>query len=102
VWPGAKYSIVRSHCRTSINCNPLQMTDIKQNTSKLLEFVGNKFQSGEIDNNSLLQLIELAGNYLNLQTLPAWAEANKKSYNTAKVHRNKIELFGVKFIVDND
>jgi hypothetical protein len=77
------------------------MIDIKANTDKLLQFVANKFENNELDNNSLVQLIELAGSYLNLQTLPNWAAANGKSYNGAKMQKNKIELFGVKFIIDN-
>jgi hypothetical protein len=78
------------------------MTDIKLNTEKLLQFVADKFQNKELDNDSLVQLIELAGDYLNLQTLPKWATNNGKSYNGAKMQKNKINLFGVKFIIDND
>lgn len=80
----------------------MQDVDIKANTDKLLQFVANKFENNELDNNSLVQLIELAGSYLNLQTLPAWAAANNKSYNGAKMQKNKTELFGVKFIIDNE
>jgi hypothetical protein len=78
------------------------MTDTKQNTEKLLQFVSKKFENGEIDNDSMVQLIELAGSYLNIQTLPQWAANNGKSYNGAKIQKNKIKLFGVKFIIDND
>lgn len=60
------------------------MTDIKLNTEKLLAFIAEKFQANELDNESMVQLIELAGGYLNIMTLPDWAKYNNKSYNGAK------------------
>ena len=78
------------------------MPDTKQNTAKLLHFVANKFQSGELDNDSMVQLIEQAGGYLNLQTIPDYSKRTGISYNGAKNHRKVVELFGVKFIIDNE
>jgi hypothetical protein len=78
------------------------MPDIKQNTTKLLNFIHEKFRNEELDNDSMVQLIEQAGSYLNLQTLPNWAKENFKSYNGAKMQKNKVNLFGVKFIIDNE
>lgn len=78
------------------------MTDIKLNTEKLMAFVAEKFQANELDNESMVQLIELAGGYLNIMTLPDWAKSNNKSYNGAKLQKNQVTLFGVKFIIDND
>ena len=78
------------------------MTDIKINTEKLLQFVAEKFQSCELDNDSMVQLCELAGSYLNLKTLPDWATANNKSYNGAKMQKNRVTLFNIKFIIDNE
>ena len=77
------------------------MTDTKLNTERLLQFVAEKFQQNELDNESLVQLIELAGGYLNLMTIPDYAKANGKSYNVKNFRRVK-ELFGVKFIIDNE
>ena len=57
---------------------------------------------GKFDNKDLVQLIELAGDYLNLQTIPDYAKENNISYNGAKKCRNVIKLFNVKFIIDND
>ena len=75
---------------------------ITENTSKLLSFVAKKFQNNELDNDSLVQLIELAGSYLNLKTIPDYAKANCISYNGAKNNRNVKVLFNQKFIIDND
>lgn len=77
------------------------MDEIRMNTDKLLSFISDKFESKQLDNDSLVQLIELAGSYLNLKTLPNWAAENGKSYNGAKKQKTKTELFGVKFIIDN-
>ena len=77
------------------------MINIQANTEKLLQFVAQKFENDELNNQSLVQLIELAGSYLNIQTLPQWAASNKKSYNGAKLQKNKVIIFGVKFIIDN-
>jgi hypothetical protein len=73
-----------------------------ENTNKLLNFVSTKFQDNELDNNSLLQLIELCGNYLNLQTIPNYAKENNISYNGVKNYREVVKLFNVKFVIDNE
>ena len=78
------------------------MIDTKQNTEKLLLFISEKFESDQLDNESLVQIIELAGSYLNLVTIPNYCKREEISYNGAKKCRNKIELFGVKFIIENE
>lgn len=59
-------------------------------------------QNGEIDNNGLVQIIELCGSFLNLKTRSAYSRENKISYNGVKHFRRNVDLFGVKFIIDND
>lgn len=76
--------------------------NIKLNTNKLLSFVEQKFINNELDNDSLVQLIELCGKYLNLQTIPDYAKDNNLSYNGVKNYRKIVTLFNVKFVVDND
>jgi hypothetical protein len=78
------------------------MHETTENTQKLLDFVAQKFEAGELDNQSLVQLIELAGAYLNLRTIPDYAKEHKISYNGAKNHRNVKQLFNVKFVIDNE
>lgn len=80
-------------------CNELI---IRQNTDKLMAFVAQKFERGELDNESLVQLIELAGGYLNLSTIPNYCRSNRMSYNGAKKYRKVVVLFGVKFVIDNN
>jgi hypothetical protein len=78
------------------------MSEIQLNTAKLLDFLGRKFESGELDNDSLVQLIELSAMYLNLQTIPNYAKINGISYNGAKKHRSVVKIVGVKFVIDNE
>ena len=65
--------------------------------NRLSELISN----GEIDNKGLVQIIELAGGFLNLKTRSAYSKENNISYNGAKKFRENINLFGVTFIIDN-
>ena len=78
------------------------MYKIAENTTKLLNFVSEKFENGELNNDSLVQLIERAGEYLNLQTIPNYAKEKGKTYNGVKKHRKIVKLFGVKFVIENE
>ena len=73
-----------------------------ENTRKLIDFVAKNYEAGNLDDNSLVQLIELSAKYLNLQTIAEYARANKLSYNGAKNYRNHVKISGVKFIVNNE
>lgn len=73
-----------------------------KNTDKLLNFVAKKFEQGELNNDSLVQLIELCGDYLNLQTISHYAKDHKMSYNGVKHHREIKEIFNQKYVIDND
>ena len=73
-----------------------------ENTTKLLKFVAEKFEKGELENDSLVQLIELAGMYLNLKTIPDYAKENNLNYNGVKNNRNIKIIFNQKFVIDNN
>lgn len=75
---------------------------IKEKNEKLKTFIFQKFQDGELDNDTLVQLIEQAGNYLNLQTISDYAKTHKMSYNGVKNNRTIITLFNVSFVIDNE
>jgi len=70
--------------------------------NKILIHLSDRIEAGELTNDDIVQIIELLGGYLNLQTIPAYAKENSISYNGAKKFRKVVELFGVKFIIDND
>jgi hypothetical protein len=71
-------------------------------TEELLNLISEKFENEELNNDSLVQFIEHCGNYLNLQTISNYSKSNKISYNGAKKFRNVVNLFNVKFIIDNE
>jgi hypothetical protein len=73
-----------------------------ENTTKLLKFTAENFEKGKLDNESLVQLIELCGNYLNIQSIADYAKENKMSYNGVKNHRQIVKIFNQKFIIDNN
>lgn len=75
---------------------------ININTQKLINFVSAKFESGELDNNSLVELFKSIGCYLNLETIPNYAKRNNMSYEGVKRFRRIEEIFKVKFVIEND
>ena len=75
---------------------------IKQKNEKLKTFIFQKFQDGELDNDTLVQLIAQAGKYLSLQTISDYAKTHKMSYNGVKNNRTIITLFNVSFVIDNE
>ena len=68
---------------------------------KLIEFLDEKMYDGKYSNTDLVQFIESVGKYLNLQTIADYANENKLSYNGVKNNRNILEIFKVKFVIDN-
>ena len=77
----------------------MELTDFENNR---LNEIGEEIQAGNWSNEGLVQLIELAGSFLNLKTIPDYAKENNKSYNGVKKFRKVEPIFGVKFVIDND
>lgn len=77
------------------------MTDYELNS---IQKFGESVHNGKWSNNGLVQLIELAGRFLNIETLPKYAANQKISYNGAKMrYKTKGKtIFGAKFIIDNE
>jgi hypothetical protein len=80
----------------------MEKPDIKENTRKLIDFVSRKFESGELDNDSLVELFKQTGCYLNLQTISDYARDRKMSYPGVVKCRRIEEIYGVKFVIDNE
>ena len=78
------------------------MASTVENTEKLGKFIFDKFNKNELDNDSLVQIIEVCGNLLNLETISDYAKNNNLSYNGVKHHREIVELFRTKFVIDNE
>jgi hypothetical protein len=79
-----------------------EILTIKEKNEKLKTFIFQKFQDGELDNDTLVQLIAQAGKYLSLQTISDYAKTHKMSYNGVKNNRTIITLFNVSFVIDNE
>lgn len=69
--------------------------------NKVCEHLSGRIEAGELGNNDIIQIIELCGSYLNIQTISDYARSNGISYNGAKNYRTAVQIFGVKFIIDN-
>lgn len=69
----------------------------------IINHLSKRIESGELSNDDLVEIIKLIGeDYLNLKTIPKYAADNKMSYPGAAKNKNRIEIFGIKFIIDND
>ena len=78
------------------------MPNIPKIEQNKLDELSEMICSGGVSNDFLVQLIELSGAFLNLKTIPDYCKATGISYNGAKKCRNVKEIFGVKFIIDNE
>ena len=77
------------------------MDKTSKHLGKLKEYISKTAMKGELDNDSLVQIIELCGGFLNLKTISQYAKDNNISYNGVKKCRNVIEVFGNKYVIDN-
>ncbi len=68
----------------------------------ILSEIGNGVTAGNLDNEDLVQIIELAGSYLNIATISDYAKQNNISYNGAKKYRTIKKIFNTKFVIDNE
>jgi hypothetical protein len=78
------------------------MDKIAENTNKLLNFIENKFESGELDNSSLVQIFELTGMMLNVKSISDFQRDNGKSYNGVKKSKQVRKVNNIKYLIDNE
>jgi hypothetical protein len=79
--------------------NQMQNNELKD---KIILNIMKGMENNMLSNNDLIEIIEAAGSFLNLRTISDYAKQNNKSYNGVKNFREKIELFNVNFVIDND
>ena len=77
----------------------MQLSDIE---NEVLERYAKYLHNQNPSVDFLVQIIELSGSHLNLETISDYCRRTGMSYNGAKNHRQIIELFGVKYIIDNE
>lgn len=80
----------------------MENLELSDKGKKLLEFLDYKMYDGEFTNSDLVQFIEHCGKYLNLQTISNYAKEHNLSYNGVKKFRKIVEIFDVKFVIDNN
>jgi DNA-binding MurR/RpiR family transcriptional regulator len=73
------------------------------NIEKLLYFVQDKYESNELSDSDLVQLIILNFDLLNLKTIQQFAKDNKKTYSgVSRFSKNIIDINGNKYVIDNN
>lgn len=77
------------------------MTDFEQ---KVLDRIGELYTESKLSNDFLVKNIELSGNFLNLVTKSAYSRHFGISYQGVKPTKTRQikDLFGVKFVIDNE
>ena len=76
------------------------MSENHEYQQKSLQKLGESIHEGKWGSEGLVQLIELAGLYANLKTIPDYAREHGITYNGVKKTRKIVTIFGVKFVTD--
>jgi hypothetical protein len=76
---------------------------MSKNQSLLLNFIAQKYEAGELDNQDLVECVKLAAYYLNLRPLLEVCKDQKISYpGILKSKRFEVvQLLGKKYVIDN-
>ena len=77
----------------------MQLTDTEQ---QVIDRYGKYLHEKNPSSDFLIQIIELTGGHLNLETISAYSKRTGISYNGVKNCRETIGLFNVKFVIDNE
>ena len=79
------------------------MTQLSEYERNALNKLGQSIVDGKWSNAGLVELIKLVGeDFLNIKTIPRYAEFVGKSYPGVVKTREITHLLGVKWIIDND
>jgi Na+/phosphate symporter len=72
-------------------------------TDKIKQHLGQRVQNNELDNSEVIEIINLLGTFLNAETISDYAKRENITYNGAlKRNLKSFQLFGVKFVIEND
>jgi uncharacterized protein involved in outer membrane biogenesis len=80
----------------------MENIELSSNGKKLSDFLDIKMHDGQLSNNDLVHFIEQVGRYLNLETIPDCAKRLNITYNGVKKTKQIVEIFNVKFVIDNE
>jgi hypothetical protein len=68
----------------------------------ILNHLSGRIEANQLSNDDCVRIIEHVGGYLNLKTIPDYAQENNLSYNGTKKFRTIKKIFNVKFVIDNE
>ena len=77
------------------------MLNLSEYETLALKKLGEAIHAGRWSNDGMVQLIELAGDYLNALTIQEYADAHGISYQAAR-KRKQTEILRQKRIIEND
>lgn len=73
-----------------------------ENTEKILKFINDEYVGKDLNDDSLVQIIILCFDLLELKTIQQFAKDNNKTYNgVKKFSKNLVEINGLTFVKDN-
>jgi hypothetical protein len=81
------------------------MIQLSQYEELSLQKLGESIHKGKWSNEGLVKLIELAGDFLNIKTVPEYAKEKGISDVAARkdtFYRKNRTIFNTKFVIDND
>jgi len=73
-----------------------------KNSIKIVDRIDQLAHEGKFNTEEMVQIIERIGSYLNLKTISNYAKDNNMSYNGVKHHRQIVDLFNNKYVIDNE
>jgi Na+/phosphate symporter len=76
-------------------------------TKTIKEHLSKRVQNNELNNESIIELIDLLGTYLNAETISDYSKRTKLSYNGTlqRMGNGRLKtftLFKTKFVIEND
>lgn len=76
------------------------MAELTQREQNIVDRIEELIYKGEISQHCQVQIIELIGKYLGIETIQDKANTTGKSYNGIKKTYRTIDLFGCKFCLE--
>jgi hypothetical protein len=75
---------------------------IKENTFAILDKIAEMYENKELDDESLIQIMQVCGDYyLKMKTIADYAKDNNLTYQGVRKERISFTLFNSKFVKNN-
>jgi hypothetical protein len=81
----------------------MQTPVISTNAQKICNFIQEKYENNQLNDNDLVQIIILGFDLLNLKTIQKYAKDNEKTYRgVSKFNKKIVNINNNKFVIDNE